>query len=214
MREGADDTRSTPAATLRKPVKFRLRELLPPHAATLVVALAPLVALSLAGDAATRLLRYDRTALANGEWWRLLGAHVVHYDPAHLAMNVAGLALLWWLFVRDARAREWALVGLASALTIDAGLWFLRPDLGWYVGLSGVLHGWWAAAGVAARARWPLEGWVTLGLLAVKLVLEQSQGPLAGELGATLPVVVDAHLYGALGGLAAALALRLGRARL
>lgn len=195
-------------------MKNRLRELLPPRAAMLAAGLVPLVALSLAGDAATHALRYDRSALAAGEWWRLLGAHLVHHDYAHLAMNVAGLVLLWWLFVRDARWRDWALVGLVSASTIDAGLWFLQPQLGWYVGLSGVLHGWWAAAGLAARARWPLEGWVTLALLAAKLVLEQVQGPLSSGLGASLPVVVGAHLYGALGGLAAALALRLGRTRL
>lgn len=195
-------------------MKNRLLALLPPHAGVLFACVATLVSLSLAGDATTLALRYERAAIAAGEWWRFLGAHLVHHDPAHLAMNLAGLALLWWLFVRDARWRDWALTGLASALTIDAGLWFLAPDLDWYVGLSGVLHGWWAAAALAARARWPLEGWVTLGLLAGKLALEQSQGALSTGLGAALPVVVDAHLYGALGGLAAALALRLGRTRL
>lgn len=195
-------------------MKNRLHALLPPRAGVLAACLATLVALSLAGDAATLALRYDRVAVAAGEWWRLLGAHLVHFDRSHLLMNLAGLVLLWWLFVRDARWRDWAIAGLVSALTIDAGLWFLEPDLGWYVGLSGVLHGWWAAAALAARARWPLEGWVTLGLLALKLALEQSGGGLSTELGATLAVVVDAHLYGALGGLGAALALRLGRTRL
>lgn len=195
-------------------MKNRLHALLPPRAGALAACLAMLVALSLAGDAATLALRYDRTALAAGEWWRLLGAHVVHFDRAHLLMNLAGLVLLWWLFVRDARWRDWAITGLASALTIDAGLWFLDRDLTWYLGLSGVLHGWWAAAGLAARARWPLEGWVPLGLLAAKLALEQARGGLSTDFGATLAVVVDAHLYGALGGLVAALALRLGRTRL
>lgn len=188
--------------------------LLPPRAGTLAACLATLAALSLAGDAASAVLRYERTALAAGEWWRLLGAHLVHFDGAHLLMNLAGFVLLWWLFVRDARWRDWALTGLASALTIDAGLWFLAPELDWYVGLSGVLHGWWAAAALAARARWPLEGWVALALLVAKLALEQAGGGLSSGFGAALPVVVDAHLYGALGGLAAAIALRLGRARL
>jgi rhomboid family GlyGly-CTERM serine protease len=194
-------------------MKNRLLALLPPRAGALAACLAPLVALSLAGDAAVAALRYDRAALAAGEWWRLVSAHLVHFDVAHLAMNLAGFVLLWWLFVRDAAWRDWALVGLASALTIDAGLWFLAPDLGWYVGLSGVLHGWWAGA-LAARARWRLEGHVTFALLVLKLAVEQWRGGLSTGLGAALPVIVDAHLYGALGGLAAAFALRLGRARL
>jgi rhomboid family GlyGly-CTERM serine protease len=195
-------------------MKTRATALLPPRAGALAACLALLLSLSLAGDAATRALRYERAALAGGEWWRLLGAHLVHYDAMHLAMNGAGFALLWSLFVRDARWRDWLVTGMAAAAAIDAGLWLLAPRVYWYLGLSGVLHGWWAAAGLAARARWPLEGALTLALLAAKLAFEQLQGPLSSGLHAALPVVVDAHLYGALGGLAAALGLRLGRTRL
>jgi rhomboid family GlyGly-CTERM serine protease len=174
-----------------------------------------LLALPLAfGPHAVTALRYDRSAIGDGEWWRLATAHVVHFDVAHFAMNVAGLALLWWLFVRDARPAEWTVAVVASASTVSGGLWFLQPGLGWYVGASGVLHGLWAAAAVAAWRRWPLESGVTLALLAAKLALEQARGALSTELGAALPVVVDAHLYGAAGGLAAALALRLWRQRL
>ena len=89
------------------------------------------------------------------------------------------------------------------------------PELDWYVGLSGVLHGC-MAAGLAAwlaRARDPLVLLVAV-LFAAKLGWEQWQGPLpftAGTL--ALPVIVEAHSYGALGGLAAALVLRARRGR-
>lgn len=191
-----------------------LRGLLPPAwpglACTALLLAAPLAF----GSRAVQALRYDRTAVGDGEWWRLATAHLVHFDAAHLVMNLAGVALLWWLFVRDARPAEWAVVVVASASTVSAGLWFLQPTLGWYLGASGALHGVWVAAGVAAWRRWPLESGVTLALLAVKLALEQYRGALSTEFGATLPVIVDAHLYGAVGGLAAALALRLWRQRL
>lgn len=163
------------------------------------------------GTAGVQALRYDRVAIGGGEWWRLATAHWVHFDATHCAMNLAGLGLLWWLFVRDLRPTEWAGVLVASASTTSAGLWFLQPALGWYVGASGALHGVWAAAGVAAWRRWPLESGVTLALLAAKLALEQRHGALSTELGAALPVIVAAHLYGAAGGLAAALGLRLRR---
>jgi rhomboid family GlyGly-CTERM serine protease len=189
----------------------RLRAALPPWplalAAAVVAGAVPLAF----GLEATAALRYERAALAAGEGWRLLTAHVVHFDLRHYAMNAAGLGVLWWLFARDARPRQWLAVAVASILTIDAGLWFLRPDLGWYVGASGVLHGFWAAAGVAALTRWRLEGAVTLVLLAAKLAFERATGPLGAALDGALPVIVDAHLYGAVGGLSAALAMRLWR---
>jgi rhomboid family GlyGly-CTERM serine protease len=193
-------------SSLWSKLRARLRGALPPRPAGLAIALALLAApLALPGSAAS--WRYERDAIAAGEPWRLATAHLVHHDLVHLALNLGGLALLWGLFVRDARPAHWAAVGAASASTVAAGLWFLRPDLAWYLGASGVLHGFWAAAGVAARRRWRLEGEVTLALLAAKLAWEQWHGPLSQGT-ESLPVIVDAHLYGALGGLAAALALR------
>ncbi len=180
-----------------------------------LVAAAALLALpGLAGPVATGALRYERAAIAAGQWWRLVTCHLVHFDARHLALNLAGLGLLWWLYVADARPRDWLVVVLAAALAVGGGLYVLEPDIGWYLGLSGVLHGAWAAAAVFAWRRWPLEALVTGALLAAKLAAERIAGPLSGALDAALPVVVVAHLYGALGGLAAAVALRRPRASL
>ena len=192
-------------SSLWSKLRPRLQAALPAHPAGLAAA-AVLLSAPLAVPGAAEALRYERAAVAGGEAWRLATAHLVHHDGAHLALNLGGLALLWWLFARDARPAYWVAV-LVSASTVAGGLWFLRPDLAWYLGASGVLHGLWAAAGVAARRRWRLEGDVTLALLGAKLAWEQWQGPLSASVEA-LAVIVDAHLYGALGGLAAALALR------
>jgi rhomboid family GlyGly-CTERM serine protease len=187
------------------PAKFR-----PGSRAGLLLALAVLcITQFVPGDVAR--LRYERTAVAAGEWWRLLSCHLIHYDALHLAMNLAGLVLLWLLYARDARARDWCIVALASALAIGGGLYFIEPDVAWYLGLSGVLHGVWAAGGIAACRRWPLEGGVTLALLAGKLAFELVHGPVSSGFGATLPVLTVAHRLGALGGLGAAVALRLWR---
>ncbi len=96
------------------------------------------------------------------------------------------------------------MVMLIAAAAIDCGLWFRDPGIGWYLGASGVLHGVLAAAAFVRLRRGEFEGWALAGLLLAKLAYEQIHGalPFAGE---DLPVVVDAHLYGALGGLAAAL---------
>lgn len=149
------------------------------------------------GDIGSGLLRYDRGAIAAGGWWRLLTAHLVHLDWHHLLLNELGLVLVWALFAEDYEADEWSLVVGVGALSISAGLWWLSPTVAWYVGASGLLHTI-MAAGVArhlARGAW--DRWLLFTCVAIKLLYEQILGhaqPL---------VVVDAHLYGALGGFAA-----------
>ena len=176
---------------------------------TVAVVVALLTGLWLAGPEVTAALRYERGAVLDGEWWRLLTGHLVHADAAHLAWNLAGAALVWWLFGAEYGRAEWAAILFASAAAIDVAFLGAMPGLDWYVGLSGVLHGC-MAAGLAAwlaRARDPLVLAVAV-LFAAKLGWEHWQGPLpftAGTL--ALPVIVEAHSYGALGGLAAALVL-------
>src|ERR1700733_16083899 len=105
--------------------------------------LATLVVLDLVlglGDSVGEVLRYDRSAIAAGGWWRLLTAHIVHLDLHHLILNELGLVLMWSLFAQDYDAVEWCVIVLSGALAISSGLWWLSPRVSWYVGASGVLH--------------------------------------------------------------------------
>jgi hypothetical protein len=102
--------------------------------------------------AAQAALRYDRGALAAGQWWRLLTGHVIHLGYEHAILDVAGLVLIWALFARDYSARAWLLIIGLSVIGIDAGLWLLSSTTDWYVGSSGVLHGA-LAAGICAHLR-------------------------------------------------------------
>lgn len=165
------------------------------------LAIALLVSL---GSAAVREpLRYERAAVLHGDYWRLLSGHFVHGTSQHLILNIAGLIIMAALFSRTYSVCGWLLIGLFSIAAIDVGFVFYEPQLEWYVGFSGVLHG---ALAAGAIAWWRRESKpFALGLSVVlvgKLLWEQLHGalPLAGE----LPVVVNAHLYGALGGVLAA----------
>jgi rhomboid family GlyGly-CTERM serine protease len=157
---------------------------------------------TLGGDAGEALLRYERSALASGQWWRLLSAHLVHLDLRHALLNVAGLALVWALFARDYSPRAWLAIVLGGIAAIDAGLWLRDSTVQWYVGSSGVLHAAMAAGTLAHIRRGERDGWLLAALLAAKLMYEQAVGAL--PLSGSDPVVVDAHLYGVLGGTAVA----------
>src|SRR5258705_5543752 len=144
----------------------------------LLAACALLLLPTLAGEAGRELLRYDRVALAGGQWWRLLTAHVVHLDIRHALLNGLGLALMWALFARDYSPRQWAPIVLGAMAAIDAGLWLCDSTVLWYVGSSGALHGVMAAGALARLRRGEREGWVLAGLLAVKLAYEHWLGAL------------------------------------
>jgi rhomboid family GlyGly-CTERM serine protease len=178
----------------------------------LLAACALLLLPTLAGEAGRGLLRYDRAALAAGEWWRLLTAHVVHLDTRHALLNCLGLALMWALFARDYSPRQWVPIVLGAMAAIDAGLWLCDSTLLWYVGSSGALHGVMAAGALAHIRRGERDGWVLAGLLAVKLAYEAWLGAL--PFSGSEAVVVSAHLYGVVGGATVAAFLKPQRAPL
>ena len=158
------------------------------------------------GEPARQALSFDRTAIASGQWWRLLSAHFVHLDPEHAVLNTLGVVLMWALFARDYSPGRWVAIYWVSALAVSFGLWFGNPGLQWYVGASGALHGVMTAGTIAHLRRRDLDGWILAIFIVVKLAYEQASGalPLSGS-GDT---IVDAHLYGAVGGVVIAVFLK------
>ncbi len=183
-------------------------------AAWLIPGIIVLISLliGLGGDLAREALRYDRVWLGQGELWRMLSGHFAHLSWSHLLLNCAGLLLVWFLVGRTYSFTSWLLIIVCSLLTIDMAFWFINPELYWYVGMSGLLHGLLMAA-IVGRWRWQPIDYETLLLLVLvvaKIGWEQIAGPVPGsEATSGGPVVVDAHLYGAIGGLLGALLIKI-----
>ncbi len=153
-------------------------------------------------SATTDAMRYHRVLISDGELWRLFSAHFIHLGWRHFLMNGAALLLIYWLYEDRLSPLSVVLIFLASSLAVSLGLLVLSPHVTWYVGLSGVLHGLFVFGALCdlPRRRW--IGVVVLSLLILKLVWEQLYGPISGsESAAGGPVIVSAHLYGAIGGL-------------
>jgi rhomboid family GlyGly-CTERM serine protease len=134
------------------------------------------VAVYMALGPAPEQLVFDRAAIAQGEWWRLLTAHWVHGDNGHAAWDIVMLAVLGGLFEpRLAGKLPWVL--LFGSLAVDAWLWWGEPSLRYYCGLSGILN---TLLVVGLLQLWrdrrqPLILWV-LGLSAIKVAFEIAQG--------------------------------------
>jgi len=187
------------AASRRTPV--RTLRLSPPERAAIGLAVVVLALHALApGDA----LEYQRGALAR-QPWRLLTGHLVHLNWPHALVNAAALWIVARLYAPDLSATRQAVALAASALAISAALAWLHPDIEWYRGLSGALHGLFFAGAVtwllAERPRRLGRLWMPALLVIggwMKVVFEQPSGgglPHADWLGAA--VVPQAHLAGA-----------------
>ncbi|BBO35984.1 rhombosortase [Lacipirellula parvula] len=80
---------------------------------------------------------FNRQAIANGEWSRLLTGHLVHWNFDHLLWDAAtflvlGVACLWRSVGRTAATL------LAAAVAISGAIFFLQPEIETYRGLSGL----------------------------------------------------------------------------
>lgn len=112
-------------------------------------------------------------AVSGAQLWRLWSAHWLHLDASHAASNLLALAMILVISLRwrMLHALLAALLLLMPLLSLGLLLW--RPDLQWYVGLSGLLH---------AAVTWLLfrHGgrvlWLGLALMVIKLLWQSLAG--------------------------------------
>ncbi|WKE63967.1 rhombosortase [Gallaecimonas kandeliae] len=144
-------------------------------------------------------LIYDRQAILDGQLWRVLTGHLMHTNFWHLAMNSAGTLVIAWLHGRYYSFAAWwgrlAYLGLMTSL----GLLIFCPELRWYVGLSGVLHGLILMGAYEDIRVGEKTGWLILLGVIAKISWEQIFGAPAETASLiNAPVATQAHLFGAL----------------
>ena len=157
------------------------------------------------GDGGRAWLQYDRIAILDAELWRLVTGHFVHLGPGHYVLNAIAVFLVWVAVGEYLSSPQWLVATAVTIAGVNAGLWLFNPEIVWYVGMSGFLHGLLVAGIVLGFQFLPREALLGGMVVASKIVYEQMLGPMPGsEQSAGGNVVVDAHLYGALAGLAIA----------
>jgi rhomboid family GlyGly-CTERM serine protease len=148
--------------------------------------------------------QFDRGLIDQGQYWLLLTGHLVHLNWVHWGLNMAGLVIVAVFFSLYGNILDWLFVLLFCALMTGLGLYWLHPELIWYVGLSGVLHGLFVYGAIREIRFYPFSGYLLLLLISAKLFWEYMNGALPGSEEMTGGrVLVEAHLYGAIAGLAA-----------
>jgi len=145
---------------------------------------------------------YHRQLISQGEFWRLFTGHFFHTNGYHLLLNLSALLLLWALHGQFYSLKNYSLLFITSTLVCSAGLYFFSPDIRQYVGLSGVLHGVFVFGAIMDIRQQDKTGYLLFAGVWLKIAHEQFYG--ASEDVSTLidaSVAIDAHLWGAVGGL-------------
>lgn len=169
--------------------------------------LAPLIIvivciiLALTAPLSSDFLAYDRNQLNNYQVWRLISGHFLHTNLMHLVLNIAGLALLWALHGHYYQTSRYLTLFSILCLGTSIGLFLFAPQMIWYVGLSGVLHGFFIIGAYFDIQNKFKTGWIMLVGVWLKVFHEQIYG--ASENVAQLidaNVAIDAHLFGTMTG--------------
>lgn len=186
------------------------------NAESWVPPLAILIAVSIlqAIPGTIEVLRYQADVIGS-QPWRLVTGHWVHLGWVHLLLNAAGIALLAVLFSQELKPLDWIVAVCLMPLAISAGFLILNPELQWYVGLSGTLHGL-MLTGCLLLWRTQKRMAIVIAIVVVaKLAYEQWAGAEKGtEQMINGSVIVDAHLYGAASGVVWGIASLVLRKRL
>ncbi|MEN7341881.1 MAG: rhombosortase [Pseudomonadota bacterium] len=160
-----------------------------------------IVVLGGAGDSVADALAYQRQALGQAQWWRILTGHIVHLNGVHTAMNVLAAGLLVMIFRDAVSPVEWLVAFFLVAVSVSLALYVLHPGLTRYVGASGVIHGLAAFSAIRALPTMRFESCVLLIGMMLKLGSESLRGAAASTealIGGR--VITEAHLYGAFSG--------------
>jgi rhomboid family GlyGly-CTERM serine protease len=149
-------------------------------------------------------MAYDREKLASMELWRLISANFLHTNLNHLLLNGLGMVLLWALHGNYYTTQNYLIMFLLISLGCTLGIYFFAERLSWYVGLSGTLHGFFVLGAYFDIRHGLKSSWLLLVGVWLKIAHEQWSGPSADVvelIGAD--VAIEAHLFGAIGGMLA-----------
>jgi len=161
-----------------------------------------LVTLQALPEAWHRALWYDRAAIGDGEYWRIVTGNLVHLGWTHLALNVGALVIGTFVFYPARTPVAWAMAQLACSVATSVGLYLFSPQVAWCVGMSGALHGLLMIGAIDWIRQGDRVGWLLVLIWTAKLAFEHFEGamPFSTETVGSA-VVTEAHLWGAVGGL-------------
>jgi len=123
-------------------------------------------------------LVYNRAAIADGEFWRLVTGNLVHLSTPHFLYDVTAL-LIAGALIEMHRYRHFATLCLISGALIGVTLYIAKPEIVVFGGLSGVVTAavtYLCLHGVQQEGAWKWLCLLVLAGLVAKLGVEMAFG--------------------------------------
>ena len=123
-------------------------------------------------------LVYNRAAVADGEFWRLVTGNLVHLSMPHFLIDVTAL-LVAGALIEMHRYRHFAMLCLVSGALIGVTLYVAMPEIVVFGGLSGVVTAavtYLCLHGVRQEGAWKWLCLLVLAGLVAKLGVEMAFG--------------------------------------
>ena len=145
------------------------------------------------------LLEFNRSAITNGEFWRLLTGNLMHTNHWHLIFNLAGLVMLTHLFKHLMTNIHFVIFRIINAILVSVLIYYFSTSIEYYVGLSGYLHGLFVYGCLIEINKGMKGSWLLLLGVSAKIGYETIYGA-SNEMSELInaSVATDAHLFGAL----------------
>ncbi|MEM9102585.1 MAG: rhombosortase [Pseudomonadota bacterium] len=147
-------------------------------------------------------LKYDREAVAQGDYWRFFTANLIHSNWIHWAFNVVGFAMIGYLFIDTLKTEEWY-VSIVILFIVNIILMHLfSPHLMRYVGMSGALHGLLCCLLLNKNYLGRPLSYAVLCVIIAKVIYEswfQTENPMEALI--EIRVATDSHLFGVVSGI-------------
>ncbi len=163
----------------------------------LALAVISLVCLALQFEPASSYAVWNIYAIHDGQWWRIVTGNLTHTNYAHLAMDLAGLWIICFLF--QPKTKSFVLVFFYLSIVVGVSLLF--TNITTYLGLSGILHGLFAYYALMEALSGRRSSWLLVAGVVGKVVWEHIFGPsTTTSEWIHASIAIQAHLAGTLGG--------------
>jgi rhomboid family GlyGly-CTERM serine protease len=120
------------------------------------------------------MLIFDRSAVIQGEVWRMFSSHFVHFTDMQLVYNLLVFSIAGWIIERKSHL-HFVFLYISMALVISITLFILKPAMIYYGGLSGLACGfifYCALLGITEPGPWRIICKLIVFFLPIKILLE------------------------------------------
>ena len=151
-------------------------------------------------------LVFHRELILSGEIWRIWTGHFVHSNTLHFVQNSAAAIVIYLIFSVGRSFVELCVACFLFSGLVGITLLIFFPSLGWYNGLSGILHAFVAFYAIKYMRSYHKAYGLVLLLVWAKVIVEflDVQAGVKNEI-AGMAIVIEAHVIGAFWGSALAL---------